>query len=452
MKAIAPVAACLCLLLGSADLYAQDSTVATSDFDGSGKVDFQDFVLFARGFGRTSTDAGFDARLDLDGSGKVDFQDFVRFAESFGKTVGEPSRPLMYVSDLDPEAGGGVLVFDPETNLLDRTIPATFPRGMAFSSLNRRLYVAGVDTFYAFTESDAVDFKIPFLDPPLVPGELPPTRGGFKIALSPDGRFAFVTASQAGAVDVIDLRAKEVAAQIPVGPNPVGIAISPDGSEVYAAHAGGAVAVVDGVLHALVDSIPVGNLGTRRLAISQDGSRLYLTSFARVASTQAADSSIVGQILAIDTASRSVVDTLWVGGPADPQSVVEDLAVSKDGAFLYATVNRAYDAFDEQFGFVLRRWQAKLAIADTETFDAVGEIEVEGAEQLYNFGISPDGKTGYATGRESIFEIPVQIFILDLEDRVSVGPLRGFSIPVEIRFGAGKPTGPVIGRPELAVF
>ena len=452
MKAIAPVAACLCLLLGSTDLCAQDSTVAASDFDGSGKVDFQDFVVFAGGFGRASTDAGFDARLDLDRSGKVDFQDFVLFARSFGKTVAGPSRPLMYVSDLDPAGGGGIMVFDPETNLLDRTIPASLPRGLALSPLNQRLYVAGVDTFYAFTLTDAIDFKIPLLDPPLEPGGLASSRGGYKIALSPDGRFAFVTASEAGAVDVIDLQLGETATQIPVGPNPAGIAISPNGGEVYVAHAGGGVAVVDAVLHALVDSIPVGDTGSRRLAISRDGSRLYLTGSARVPSAQAADTSIVGQILAIDTAARSVVDTVWAGDPADPQSVVQDLAISMDGASLYATVNRAYDAFDEQFGFILRRWKSGLSIIDTETFEAASEIEVADAEQLFNLAVSPDGKTGYATGKESVFELATQIYILDLEARAPVGPLRGFSIPVDIKFSAGKPAGPVMGLPELAVF
>ena len=49
------------------------------DFDGSGKVDFADFFLFADAFG------GADPAYDLDSSGKVDFADFFLFADSFGK-------------------------------------------------------------------------------------------------------------------------------------------------------------------------------------------------------------------------------------------------------------------------------------------------------------------------------------------------------------------------------
>ena len=49
------------------------------DFDGSGRVDFNDFFIFADGFG------GSDPTLDLDGSGRVDFNDFFIFADGFGK-------------------------------------------------------------------------------------------------------------------------------------------------------------------------------------------------------------------------------------------------------------------------------------------------------------------------------------------------------------------------------
>ena len=87
-----------------------------SDFDGSGSVDFKDFVLFARAFG---TD---DVRYDLDADGAVDFDDFVLFASDFvmqtpddrGRTpawtaIGpEESRPLErynHTMILDPVRG-----------------------------------------------------------------------------------------------------------------------------------------------------------------------------------------------------------------------------------------------------------------------------------------------------------------------------------------------------------
>ena len=60
----------------------------TGDFDGSGAVDFQDFLAFVAQFGKSSSDEGFDARMDLDGSGTIDFQDFLAFVAAFGSSSG----------------------------------------------------------------------------------------------------------------------------------------------------------------------------------------------------------------------------------------------------------------------------------------------------------------------------------------------------------------------------
>jgi subtilisin-like proprotein convertase family protein len=58
-----------------------------SDFNGDGKVDFDDFFMFADAFGRKRGEAGYDAKFDLDGGGTVDFNDFFMFADDFGKRL-----------------------------------------------------------------------------------------------------------------------------------------------------------------------------------------------------------------------------------------------------------------------------------------------------------------------------------------------------------------------------
>lgn len=58
------------------------------DFDGDGRVGFEDFFLFASAFGTTGSAA---VRFDLNGDGRVDFEDFFIFADGFGKTVGGQS-------------------------------------------------------------------------------------------------------------------------------------------------------------------------------------------------------------------------------------------------------------------------------------------------------------------------------------------------------------------------
>lgn len=71
----------LAVFLLGAPLEAQ--TADTVDFDSSGFVDFEDFLLFAGAFG------GADSAFDLDSSGVVDFPDFLVFASHFGQGVPE---------------------------------------------------------------------------------------------------------------------------------------------------------------------------------------------------------------------------------------------------------------------------------------------------------------------------------------------------------------------------
>ena len=62
------------------------------DFDGSGRVGFEDFFVFADAFGKGEGDAGYDGAADLTGDGQVGFEDFFGFADLFG-TVYSSSRP-----------------------------------------------------------------------------------------------------------------------------------------------------------------------------------------------------------------------------------------------------------------------------------------------------------------------------------------------------------------------
>ena len=58
-----------------------------ADFDGSGRMDFEDFLQFVTVFGKSTSDPGFDGRADLDGSGEIDFSDFLLFVGVFGQAV-----------------------------------------------------------------------------------------------------------------------------------------------------------------------------------------------------------------------------------------------------------------------------------------------------------------------------------------------------------------------------
>ena len=55
------------------------------DFDGSGVVDFTDFLQFVGKFGARQGDERYESQFDLDGDGEVGFGDFLIFAGQFGK-------------------------------------------------------------------------------------------------------------------------------------------------------------------------------------------------------------------------------------------------------------------------------------------------------------------------------------------------------------------------------
>ncbi len=92
------------LLLWSAPALAQSKT---PDFDGSGKVDFDDFFLFAAAFG------GHETRFDLNDSGAVDLDDFFLFASDFGRTLTPAAPPrLLAWTQVTPATAGPPGRFD----------------------------------------------------------------------------------------------------------------------------------------------------------------------------------------------------------------------------------------------------------------------------------------------------------------------------------------------------
>ena len=64
------------------------------DFNGDGSADFADFLLFAAGFGLTTSDEGYDIRLDLDADGQIGFPDFIPFSQGFGSSRGRWDVPI----------------------------------------------------------------------------------------------------------------------------------------------------------------------------------------------------------------------------------------------------------------------------------------------------------------------------------------------------------------------
>ena len=95
----------VCLVSGALAggmLWARQGSDRKADFDGSGRVDFWDILVFASAFGASSGDSGWDARLDLDGDGSIGYGDFRELASQFGR------RYLSITGEGTYDLGGGV--------------------------------------------------------------------------------------------------------------------------------------------------------------------------------------------------------------------------------------------------------------------------------------------------------------------------------------------------------
>ena len=127
------------------------------------------------------------------------------------------------------------------------------PRGMRFTADSKRLFVAS---------EQAHTVSVISLDTMSVDKSVP--TGGSRpvdIALSRDGKRAWVSHGESGDVRVLDTSTLEVLATIPVGPRAWWTALTPDGSRLYVTVGrGGDVAVIDTAAGKVVGRVAAGKL------------------------------------------------------------------------------------------------------------------------------------------------------------------------------------------------
>ncbi|MEU7811105.1 Hsp70 family protein, partial [Pseudonocardia sp. NPDC049154] len=204
--------------------------------------------------------------------------------------------------------------------------------------------------------SIATSVPIPSLGATIPVGRTP----GF-IALSPNGRLAYIANRNAGVLTVMDTAGDKVVAVVPVeaGP-PQYLAFAPDGTRAYVSifndqRTINLVGVLDTSTNTITSTIPVG-VRPFALAVSPDGSKLYVPNH---------DS---GTITVIDTATETVVHDIRVA--PNPHWV----AFSPDGT-------RAYAACHES---------GVVSIINTADDTVIGEVKV--GVSPHSLEVSPDGK------------------------------------------------------------
>jgi YVTN family beta-propeller protein len=180
--------------------------------------------------------------------------------------------------------------------------------------------------------------------------------------LTAAGPFAYVADGGFGTVSVIDIETNAVIATIslPAGTQPGQLAVSPDGTRVYVS-TGNALAVIDTATNSVVvPSIPVG-LGTRSVAISPDGRFAYVAV------------QFEGRVTIVDTTTNAVVATVNTGGQPT------GLKMTPDGSRVY----------------VANSLSGTVSVIDAITETIIATIPVEYNPQ--DLEMSPDGTRVYVS-------------------------------------------------------
>ncbi len=111
-----------------------------------------------------------------------------------------------------------------------------------------------------------------------VTATIPTGTSPYGVAVTPDGRHAYVTNNDSNSVSVIDTASNTVTATIPAEKDPRGVAVTPDGRHAYVANSVSAsVSVIDTASNTVTATIPTGT-SPRGVAVTPDGRHAYVTN------------------------------------------------------------------------------------------------------------------------------------------------------------------------------
>jgi YVTN family beta-propeller protein len=212
------------------------------------------------------------------------------------------------------KAGNTITVID----LVDRKVKMTFdldthtgPHGMIVSHDGKLLWATS-ETPQAVLEIDTATGKI------LHVWNTNQVRSHMIVTTPNESKF-YVTNTVSGSVSVVDRSTGEVKV-LPTGPGTEGIAISPDGKEVWAASRIDAkISIISTASDVIVTAFPSGGKEPKRMAFTPDGAQVWVTN------------SRSDQVTVFDTHTRELIASLTLAKA--PSGVY----FSSDGRHAYVT-------------------------------------------------------------------------------------------------------------------
>lgn len=238
--------------------------------------------------------------------------------------------PYAYVpSQVDAPPKAGILkVIDTATNTVITSVTVgVYPTGVAANPAGTRVYVTNsgsntvsvIDTATNQVISGIIDPKTNSAHDYIPVGVNP-----IGVAVAPDGKKAYVANSASGTVSVIDTETNKVDT-VNVGGQPQGVAVAatPLGVRVYVANMDSGskkgVVVIDATSNSIIGTVPTDN-GPYGVAVKPDGSKAYVTN------------SGSKTVSVIDTASNTAMS---IGVGSNPRGI----AINPAGTLAYVVNN-----------------------------------------------------------------------------------------------------------------
>ena len=257
------------------------------------------------------------------------------------------------------------------------------------------------------------------------------------IALSSDGRFLYICASDDNTIEVFDTESRKVVGSLPSGPDPELLVLSPDDALIYVANEDdNMVTVVDIAAKAALTEIPVG-VEPEGMGVSHDGKWIVNTSettnmahfinadtleitdnvlvdqrprFAEWTSDDAeiwVSSEIGGTVSVIDNATRQIKHKIDFEIAGVPEEAIQPVGV------------RITD--DRRWAFVALGPANRVAVVDAKTFEVEDYLLV--GQRVWQLALSPDQKFLYATNGISNDISVIDVENLEVIKSVPVGRL-----------------------------
>ncbi len=222
-------------------------------------------------------------------------------------------------------------------------------------------------------------------------------QGAQQLTVHPDGTRLYCNTF--GAVTVVDVNAKSIAALIPSGWAGM-VAVHPDGSTVFLASGGDdsgtpdpKVLLIDAATNTVTGSIKVDE--AYYVAVSPNGARLYVAGYS-------------GDLIwVIDTVGHSIVQTIDLGKP------ISGLVVSPDNS-------RVYVLGAVKFGVTT----SNVTVIDAATGAVTTAITFPLGEELTDMAVAPDGAAVYVTQLTGDVS-RIDTSTMTVTDTVSIGSYAG---------------------------